>query len=71
MSLFVMLELLAWRTLDDSRIRLAAMLIVGLFAWRTWMHHRREALSEAGGSGDSRAASRSDGKPHQGLSPRG
>jgi len=49
MTLFAILELLSWRTLDDTRIRLGAMLIIGLFAWRTWIHHRREALRDTSG----------------------
>ena len=47
MVLFAVLEFLAWQTLTDEKIRIVAMLIVGMFAFRTWAHHRREALANA------------------------
>jgi hypothetical protein len=48
MAMFALLELLSWRTLSDEKVRVAAMAIIGLFAVRTWVHHRRELL--AGGA---------------------
>ena len=47
MAMFAALELLAWLTLSDHKIRLVAMAIIGMFALRTWAHHRRELLASA------------------------
>ena len=40
-------ELLSWLTLSDHKIRFVAMLLIGMFAMRTWAHHRRELLANA------------------------
>jgi hypothetical protein len=45
MAMFGALELLTWLTLSDRKIRLVAMAIIGMFAIRTWAHHRRELLA--------------------------
>jgi hypothetical protein len=45
MAMFALLELLSWRTLSDEKVRVAAMAIIGLFAVRTWVQHRRELLA--------------------------
>jgi len=47
MATFAALELLSWLTLSDEKIRVVAMVIVGMFAARTWVHHRRELLANA------------------------
>jgi len=44
MVIFAVLELLAWQTLSDKKIRLIAMAVIGMFALRTWVYHRRETL---------------------------
>jgi hypothetical protein len=36
------LMLLAWFTLDDQRFRLGALVILAMFAVRTWSHGRRQ-----------------------------
>ena len=58
MVLFGAMALLAWTTLTDERIRGATLLVLGMFALRTWVHHRRQArkrqdseLPEAGARG--------------------
>jgi len=52
MAMFALLELLSWRTLSDPKIRVVAMLIIGLFAVRTWVHHRRELLASTSGEAE-------------------
>jgi hypothetical protein len=47
MAMFALLELLSWRTLSDPKIRVVAMVVIGMFAMRTWLHHRRESLENA------------------------
>jgi hypothetical protein len=47
MAVFALLELVSWRTLSDEKIRVGAMVIIGMFAIRTWVHHRRELLVNA------------------------
>ena len=47
MAMFAALELLSWLTLSDHKVRLVAMLLIGMFAMRTWAHHRREQLASA------------------------
>ncbi len=42
MVLFGVVALLAWTTLPDERIRITTLLVLGLFALRTWSHHRRQ-----------------------------
>jgi hypothetical protein len=41
MGLFVLLAVLAWQTLSDPKIRAVTLLVIGLFAFRSWMQHRR------------------------------
>ena len=47
MAIFVALELLSWLTLSDEKIRVVAMVIIGMFAMRTWAQRRREMLAAA------------------------
>jgi hypothetical protein len=47
MAIFAALELLSWLTLSDEKIRVVAMVIIGMFAMRTWVHRRREMLADA------------------------
>ena len=44
MVIFAVLELLAWQTLSDRKVQLIAMAVIGMFALRTWVYHRRETL---------------------------
>ena len=41
LSVYAVLMVLAWTTLDDQRFRLAASAILAMFAVRTWTHHRK------------------------------
>ena len=41
LSVYAVLMVLAWTTLDDQRFRLAAIAILAMFAVRTWTHHRK------------------------------
>jgi len=43
MAAFVALGILAWNTLSDERIRLATLVVLAMFAFRTWMH-RKDAI---------------------------
>jgi membrane protein implicated in regulation of membrane protease activity len=46
MGLFAVLAALSWITLTDQRIRGVTLLVLGLFAFRTWVHRRRERQTE-------------------------
>jgi hypothetical protein len=52
MAMFALLELLSWRTLSDQKVRVVAMAIIGMFAIRTWVHHRRELLASTEGKAE-------------------
>ena len=67
MSAFVLLGVLEWNTLSpetvrvvngpggepllDISIRGVALMVLALFAFRSWIHNRREALEERSHSG--------------------
>ena len=38
---FAVLMLLTWMTVDDQKLRLAALAIIAMFAVRTWSHSRK------------------------------
>ena len=40
LAAFAVLGGLAWTTLSDSRIRLATLAILGLFAFKTWIRRK-------------------------------
>jgi|SwirhisoilCB1_FD_contig_101_465324_length_708_multi_3_in_0_out_0_1 hypothetical protein len=42
MVLFGVVGLLAWTTLTNDRVRGVTLLVLGLFAVRTWVHRRRQ-----------------------------
>jgi uncharacterized protein YhhL (DUF1145 family) len=42
MVLFGVVALLAWTTLADQHIRDVTLLVLGLFALRSWSHQRRQ-----------------------------
>ncbi len=44
--LYGLLGLLAWLTLSDEKIRLVTLAVLGMFALKTWVHHRRGALEK-------------------------
>jgi hypothetical protein len=50
MAAFAALGVLSWLTLSDQRVRLVTLLIVALFALRTWM--RRKDVMHPDGEGD-------------------
>lgn len=39
---FAVLMVLTWITIDDQKIRLAALAILAMFAVRTWTHSRKQ-----------------------------
>jgi hypothetical protein len=40
MAGFVGLGILSWTTLSDSRVRLATLAVLGLFALKTWVRRK-------------------------------
>jgi len=68
MCAFVVLGVLEWTTLGSETIRVVngpdgrplmdistrgvALMVLGLFAFRSWMHYRRELLEERSRSGE-------------------
>ena len=46
LALFGSLGLLAWFTLSDPKIRGLTLVLLAMFALKTWLHHRREALEK-------------------------
>jgi uncharacterized membrane protein YfcA len=49
MAIYAVLGLLAWQTLSDEKIRLVTLAILGMFALKTVLHQRREALDHKRG----------------------
>ncbi len=45
MAAFAVLAFLAWQTLSDTRLRVVTLLILGMFALRTWLR-RHDTLRE-------------------------
>ena len=43
---FALLGLLAWFTLPDEKIRGLTLLLLAMFAVKSWLHHRRQALEK-------------------------
>jgi hypothetical protein len=50
MAAYVALGILSWMTLTDSRVRLATLAVLGLFALKTWV--RRNDTIGSGASRD-------------------
>jgi uncharacterized protein YhhL (DUF1145 family) len=46
MVLFGVVALLAWTTLSNERVRGVTLLVLGLFAVRTWAHRRRQVRQQ-------------------------
>ena len=46
MGLYAVLAVLALTTLSDQKIQGVTLLLLAMFAVRTWMHHRRQLLQE-------------------------
>ncbi len=44
LGLYAVLALLAWRTMDDDKIRAVTLLLLAFFAVRTLIHHRRNVV---------------------------
>ena len=50
---YVALGVLSWRTIDEPRIRLATLAVLGMFAVKTLLHRRNAGVSTEGvGAGD-------------------
>jgi hypothetical protein len=50
LGIYLVLAVLAWTTLSDSRVRIAALAILGLFAVKTLLH--RKDVMHSGRDGD-------------------
>jgi len=46
MTLFAVLALLSWQTLSDPKIRAVTLVVIGVFAFRSWVHHRRDVEAQ-------------------------
>ncbi len=44
MGLFALLAVIAVLTLNDPKVLGVTLLLLGMFAVRTWTHHRRQQL---------------------------
>ena len=40
LAAYVVLAVLVWSTISDSRIRLVTLAILGMFAVKTWLHRK-------------------------------
>ncbi len=49
LAAYGVLGILVWNTIADSRIRLATMAVLGMFAIKTWLH-RKDAGPMDGGT---------------------
>jgi len=45
---YVALGVLSWRTIDEPRIRLATLAVLGMFAVKTLLHRRSAGVSTEG-----------------------
>ena len=46
MTIFALLAALAWWALSDPKLRLVTLALLALFAFKTWLHHRKSLLDE-------------------------
>ena len=46
MTLFALLAALSWWALSDPKLRLVTLALLVLFAFKTWLHHRKSLLDE-------------------------
>jgi hypothetical protein len=46
LTLYGLLGILAWFTLPDQRIRFVTLALLAMFAFKSWVHHRRQALQK-------------------------
>ncbi len=44
MALYAVLAALAWVFLSDPKLRLVTWALLGMFAFKTWIHHRKALL---------------------------
>jgi hypothetical protein len=44
LGLFAVLGLVAWFTLPDPKIRALTLVLLAMWAVKSWLHHRRAAL---------------------------
>ena len=52
MTLFALLAALSWLLLSDPKLRLVTLVLLALFAVKTWIHHRKQLLEERDGEVD-------------------
>ena len=57
LALYGLLGLLAWLTLPDEKIRGVTLVVLAMFALKSWLHHRRQALEKLEENDVSRADS--------------
>jgi hypothetical protein len=53
LALYGLLGLLAWLTLPDQKIRGVTLVLLAMFAVKSWLHHRRQALERNDSRGSS------------------
>jgi len=46
MTLFALLAALSWWALSDPKLRLVTLVLLALFAFKTWLHHRKALQDE-------------------------
>jgi hypothetical protein len=46
LTLYGLLGLLAWLTLPDKQIRFVTLALLAMFAVKSWIHHRKNALEK-------------------------
>ena len=44
LAVYGLLGLVAWLTLPDQKIRGLTLVLLAMFAVKSWLHHKREAL---------------------------
>jgi hypothetical protein len=53
LAAYVVIGVLVWSTISDSRIRLVTLAILGVFALKTWLHRKDAGPVEGGADRDS------------------
>jgi hypothetical protein len=46
LAVYGLLGLLAWLTLPDEKIRFVTLALLAMFAVKSWLHYRRQALQK-------------------------
>ena len=47
LAIYGLLGLAAWLTLPDQKIRGVTLVLLAMFAVKTWLHHRRRQIDES------------------------